>query len=110
MPLNYHQLLIPQKSTNFEVNLSLCRRYAYEKIDIALTALFHFQYASAQQFNNWYFGLGAGISFNPGGTITPHALTDGINTAHEGCASVSDGNANILFIRMEELCITAFTR
>ena len=68
-----------------------------KKLISPLLIFFIFQHASAQQFNNWYFGLGAGISFNPGGTITPHALTDGINTAHEGCASVSDGNANILF-------------
>src|SRR6185503_10382043 len=51
----------------------------------------------AQQYNTWYFGGTAGISFNPGGTNIPYALTDGINTANEGNASISDSTGKILF-------------
>jgi hypothetical protein len=51
----------------------------------------------AQQFNNWYFGDGAGISFNPGGPTLPYALTDAVDSAYEGNASISDSSGNLLF-------------
>ncbi len=54
------------------------------------------QQCKAQQYNTWYFGSGAGLTFNAGGTI-PHALTDGINPANEGNASICDTLGNILF-------------
>src|SRR6476660_4977667 len=50
-----------------------------------------------QQYNTWYFGSAAGISFNPGTATLPHTLTDGINDAYEGNASISDADGNILF-------------
>ena len=50
-----------------------------------------------QQYNTWYFGGHAGISFNPGGASLPYTLTDGINTAYEGNASISDASGKILF-------------
>lgn len=46
------------------------------------------------EFNTWYFGQGAGISFN-GGVVT--AITDGKINATEGSASVSDAEGNHLF-------------
>jgi PKD repeat protein len=49
---------------------------------------------SAQQANNWYFGLNAGITFN---TPVPTALLDGALIASEGCSSISDNNGRILF-------------
>lgn len=52
---------------------------------------------TAQQYNTWYFGGQAGISFNPGGGTVPYTLTDGINTATEGNASICDVNGKILF-------------
>ncbi len=52
---------------------------------------------TAQQYNTWYFGSGAGISFNTGGASLPFTLTDGINSMSEGNASISDANGNILF-------------
>jgi gliding motility-associated-like protein len=52
---------------------------------------------AAQQYNTWYFGGAAGISFNTGGPAIPYALTDGINIASEGNASISDPNGKILF-------------
>lgn len=53
--------------------------------------------AAAQQYNNWYFGLGAGISFNANGPTLPYVLTDGMNGAHEGNASISDMYGHLLF-------------
>lgn len=44
---------------------------------------------------NWYFGNGAGISFNSNGTVK--VTNDGqLNTA-EGCAAISDAIGNLLF-------------
>ena len=42
---------------------------------------------------NWYFGANAGLTFtaNP-----PSVLTGSLNTT-EGCASISDQNATLLF-------------
>ena len=48
--------------------------------------------------NIWYFGSYAGLSWNaltPGGDPTP--LMDGQLNTNEGCASVCDNNANLLF-------------
>ena len=53
--------------------------------------------SNAQQYNEWYFGQAAGLSFNPGSATIPHALTDGSNSAYEGNASMCDSNGNILF-------------
>ena len=44
--------------------------------------------------NNWYFGNGAGVTFN---TNPPTSLTDGILSTNEGCSSISDANGNLLF-------------
>ncbi len=50
-----------------------------------------------QQFNTWYFGRAAGLSFNPGGITTPHAITDGVNSSYEGNSGICDNDGNILF-------------
>ena len=42
----------------------------------------------------WYFGENAGLDFNSG---APVALTDGALITQEGCATISDGNGNLLF-------------
>jgi len=42
----------------------------------------------------WYFGENAGLDFNSG---APVALTDGAMITQEGCATISDGNGNLLF-------------
>lgn len=44
--------------------------------------------------NNWYFGGGAGISFN---TSPPTTLTNGKLYTLEGCASISNDNGQLLF-------------
>ena len=44
--------------------------------------------------NIWYFGDRAGLDFNSG---TPVALTNGILTTVEGCATVSNGAGQLLF-------------
>src|SRR5438477_4947768 len=66
---------------------------------LLITAFFHFTlfFSQAQEFNTWYFGGAAGLSFNPGSSTTPHSLKDGLNTANEGNSSICDGNGNILF-------------
>jgi hypothetical protein len=43
---------------------------------------------------NWYFGNGAGITFNSG---MPVALTNGALTTTEGVATISDNSGNLLF-------------
>jgi hypothetical protein len=43
---------------------------------------------------NWYFGNGAGITFNSG---TPIALTNGALVTIEGVATISDDLGNLLF-------------
>jgi gliding motility-associated-like protein len=67
------------------------------KLLITVFFLFVLIFSQAQEFNTWYFGGSAGLSFNPGGSTTPHALKDGLNTAYEGNSSISDNNGNILF-------------
>ena len=46
------------------------------------------------QWNNWYFGKNAGITFNSG---SPVVTTNGAMDQPEGVASVSDYNGNLLF-------------
>jgi gliding motility-associated-like protein len=67
------------------------------KLLLAAVCSFFFIFGHSQQFNTWYFGNAAGLTFNPGGTVTPHALTDGVNAAYEGNSSICDENGNILF-------------
>ncbi len=47
-----------------------------------------------KQTANWYFGDFAGLDFNSG---NPIAITDSEMATDEGCASISDGNGNLLF-------------
>jgi gliding motility-associated-like protein len=49
---------------------------------------------SQKESNIWYFGQNAGISFS---TDPPKSLTNGMLNTTEGCASISDGNGNLLF-------------
>jgi hypothetical protein len=44
--------------------------------------------------SNWYFGNGAGITFNSG---TPVTLTNGVLSTTEGVATISDNSGNLLF-------------
>jgi gliding motility-associated-like protein len=67
------------------------------KLVVLISFFIELQQCVAQQYNTWYFGAGAGLSFNAGGTSLPYALTDGINDINEGNASISDENGNILF-------------
>lgn len=50
--------------------------------------------SNAQEHNIWYFGGLAGLDFNQG---TPIAIGDGKIITNEGCATISDGNGNLLF-------------
>ncbi len=63
----------------------------YNKFSIAQTCT----PGNTQYMNNWYFGRGAGIKFNPNNTI--NVLTNGQINQREGCASISDNNGDILF-------------
>ena len=45
--------------------------------------------------SNWYFGNGAGITFNTDGSVTP--LSNGKLNTFEGCASISNGFGGLLF-------------
>lgn len=47
-----------------------------------------------KEYNNWYFGNKAGITFNYG---LPEVLNDSKIYAWEGCASISDTAGNLLF-------------
>ncbi|MCC3160528.1 gliding motility-associated C-terminal domain-containing protein [Hymenobacter sp. 15J16-1T3B] len=46
-----------------------------------------------REFDNWYFGLRAGVAFGPSG---PRLLTDGAMSSGEGCAAISDAQGNLL--------------
>ena len=47
-----------------------------------------------QEAANWYFGVGAGLSFTSGEAVP---LTNGVLNTIEGSASISDRNGNLLF-------------
>lgn len=50
---------------------------------------------SQGETSNWYFGNGAGITFNNDGSIVP--VTDGKLDTFEGCATISDSFGDLLF-------------
>ncbi len=50
---------------------------------------------SQGETSNWYFGNGAGITFNNDGSVTP--LLDGKLSTFEGCATISDTFGQLLF-------------
>lgn len=65
------------------------------RLYIFLFLFFIYYLSSAQnEANNWYFGQGAGVTFNSG---SPVALTNGQLYTVEGCSSISDANGNLLF-------------
>ena len=62
---------------------------------VCILSAFIYTSSSAQkEAANWYFGDGAGISFNSG---APVSLTNGRLQTIEGSASISDRNGNLLF-------------
>lgn len=52
--------------------------------------------AQGKENNNWFFGNGAGLTFNTT-SGAPTTLLGGKLTTLEGCASISDKNGNVLF-------------
>lgn len=65
------------------------------RLYILLFYLFlHFNCKAQKEANNWYFGQGAGITFNSGSAVN---VTDGQLYTLEGCSSISDANGNLLF-------------
>ena len=61
---------------------------------IGLIFISHFFRFSQGEFNNWYFGNKAGISFNSG---SPECLKDGQMAVTRANVSVSDSLSNLLF-------------
>ena len=54
--------------------------------------------AFAQQYNNWYFGQGAGLTFNTTATLTyPTVVNTNVMQATEGTISTSDTLGNLLY-------------
>ncbi|HEU4470365.1 MAG TPA: PKD domain-containing protein [Flavisolibacter sp.] len=51
----------------------------------------------AQAYNNWFFGDGAAVSFNPAGPLVPQAISGSAMVADEGTASISNSNGQLLF-------------
>ena len=52
----------------------------------------------SQQYNNWYFGSGAGISFNAHiNPMVPYPIPGGKLDTWEGSSCISDENGNLLF-------------
>jgi gliding motility-associated-like protein len=52
----------------------------------------------AQQYNNWYFGQKAGLSFNAiSGQPLPSVLSNSAMIAYEAASSISDSLGNLLF-------------
>lgn len=53
---------------------------------------------SGQQYNNWYFGQKAGLSFNnPANQPVSNILTNSVMKADGGCSSICDSAGNLLF-------------
>ncbi len=50
---------------------------------------------SQSEASNWYFGNGAGLTFNDDGTVT--SINDGQLDTFEGCATISDPEGRLLF-------------
>lgn len=65
-----------------------------KKLWLFLFLLIHSSISAQFEASNWYFGSKAGIRFVNG---KPEALTDGILSTTEGCATISDKNGNLLF-------------
>jgi hypothetical protein len=66
-----------------------------KKILLLIPGIFFVTMSLAQhQADNWFFGLGAGISFTTG---TPVDLTGSAISTTEGCSSISDTAGNVLF-------------
>lgn len=64
--------------------------------------------AKAQkEANNWYFGLGAGLSFN---SNPPQPLSNGQTDGLHGFASMSDANGNLLFYTNGESWVWPFQK
>jgi len=53
-----------------------------------------FSLKAQKEANIWYFGNKAGLDFNSG---SPVPLTNGAMFQHEGCATISNSNGNLLF-------------
>jgi gliding motility-associated-like protein len=85
------------KAANLKLNCSFYRSMYHMRFLATILGVCIVIFSKAQQFNTWYFGSAAGISFNPGGNSTPHALTDGINASYEGNSGICDDDGNILF-------------
>ncbi|TMI63068.1 MAG: PKD domain-containing protein [Bacteroidetes bacterium] len=64
------------------------------KIPFTILLLILNLYSISQQWNNWYFGARAGITFNSG---SPVVITNSFMNASEGCATVSNSAGSILF-------------
>lgn len=63
-------------------------------IAFILPVLFWLNVFSQNEANIWYFGQYAGMDFNSG---APVALTNSAMSQHEGCATISNSNGNLLF-------------
>lgn len=63
-------------------------------LTLFLLAVTSFPSFSQKQYNQWYFGFGAGLDFNGG---SPSPLLNNAISTDEGGASVSDSTGNLLF-------------
>ena len=66
------------------------------KIYAVIITLFVFSHAShaQKQLSTWYFGTKVGLNFN---ATPPQVLSNGNGNSVEGCATISDGNGDLLF-------------
>ncbi|MEO6166636.1 MAG: T9SS type A sorting domain-containing protein [Chitinophagales bacterium] len=65
-----------------------------KKTFLTFLSLLTVSFLTAQQADNWYFGVMAGLNFS---TTIPTVLTDGTITTPEGTACMSDTAGNLLF-------------
>lgn len=56
--------------------------------------LFSISVYAQKEGNVWYFGNRAGVDFNQ---VPPAALTDGVLSTNEGCASIAGADGKLLF-------------
>ncbi len=61
---------------------------------VLFCSLFSLSLFAQKEGQNWYFGKKLGLDFS---TTTPKLLKNGAIDTYEGCATISDGDGNLLF-------------
>src|SRR5688572_1104153 len=97
--LVYLALLIKQSTPEIPgfaliIKITTMKKSCITFLCILIVLFISNEIVAQNQANNWYFGTGAGMTFN---TIPPTLLTNGQTDTREGCSTISDTNGKLLF-------------